>query len=525
MKKTININLGGLVFAIDEDAYERLHTYIEQLKVKFTDIDERNEIIEDIEYRFAELFGAQINQQKEVVSLAMVNEAIATMGEPEEIEDDSETANTFAQTTTQQKTKKLFRNPDDKIFAGVLSGVSSYFGIQDAIWLRIIMVLLTFASIGIPTVLIYIVLWIVMPEAKTATDKLQMKGEPINLDNIEDQVKKKYLNADEVKKTSVRVANKASELIPIILKVVAIGLVLFFAMQLLATSIFFLAGGFVTYGFNSDYVGLLFESRFAYFLALFSLYVLVSVPLVVSLYLGIKLLLRKKVNWVKTFSIALLVFLFSLVGVLYSGYDVAKQFTEKSETTQYVALENPAVEELSILFPYGKLKRDLKFRVHFGKKGTGFHFSTKKKDDDNISIEGIEVLPNQINLNAVCLNIEPTIATDSIFKLQKTTWSRGRNQAEAEKNREKIQHDFTLVDENTISIPKALYAKDERKWRAQGLSYTLYVPMGKKVYFDENASKVISDVIFNGEYTKKDLAYNTWQMTPNGLQCVTCEGE
>ena len=230
MKKTININLGGLVFSIDEDAFDRLSKYIDALKQKFTNVDEQNEIIQDIEYRFAELFNARINKSNEVVNIEMVNSAIATMGEPEEIEDElenNEKSNYQQQTSSSDfVNKKLFRDPDDKVFAGVISGLSKYFGMKDPIWFRILMVLVVFAGVGFP-IGIYFLLWFLVPEAKNASDRLQMNGDPINLDNIEDQVKKN-INTDEIKRTSVRVANRFGELVPLFVKVLAIGLLIFF---------------------------------------------------------------------------------------------------------------------------------------------------------------------------------------------------------------------------------------------------------------------------------------------------------
>ena len=79
-----------------------------------------------------------------------------------------------------------------------------------------------------------------------------------------------------------------------------------------------------------------------------------------------------------------------------------------------------------------------------------------------------------------------------------------------------------MVNENTIAIPKLLILENETKWRVQQMNYKLYVPVGKKVYFGEYAKKVVDDVDFDGEYSKRDLADNTWLMTKNGLKCLTC---
>jgi len=178
-----NINIGGYPFAIDMEAYFALEDYLDTIKVHFARSAGYQDIVDDIESRIAEIFKDKPNAM-EVVSLAQVHEAIAIMGTPEEF---GATANDEEDYDHIPKSewvfgKKLMRDPEEKVLGGVCSGVSAYFGIEDPIWVRLGMAgLILGMGVGFG---LYIVLWAVMPEAQTASDRLAMRGEDINVENI-----------------------------------------------------------------------------------------------------------------------------------------------------------------------------------------------------------------------------------------------------------------------------------------------------------------------------------------------------
>lgn len=195
MKQTVNINLGGYHIIIDEDAYTTLKHYLDKVELQFRNSEGSEEIIHDIETRIAELFQEHL-KGKEIVTQKEVEKVISIMGTPNDFEDtQAETESTTSERSKKQHTstseeyytgKRLFRDPSDKIFGGVASGLSAYLGIEDPVWLRIAFVLLTvFGGAGVP---IYIVLWAIVPKAKTASDRLAMKGKPINISSIADSV-------------------------------------------------------------------------------------------------------------------------------------------------------------------------------------------------------------------------------------------------------------------------------------------------------------------------------------------------
>jgi len=201
MKKNITININGLLFNIDEDAYFALQNYLDRLKQYFGTDNSGNEIIDDIEARISEMFHEKINKQKSLITIEDVKDIIKVMGEPVEIEEDTE----FERSNREQKEekkkeensytnynikRKLYRDPDDKIIGGVSAGLGYYFGLAP-IWIRLFFVVLTLFGMSI---VVYIILWIIIPEAKTTSQKLEMRGEPINIENIEKSIREELNN-------------------------------------------------------------------------------------------------------------------------------------------------------------------------------------------------------------------------------------------------------------------------------------------------------------------------------------------
>ena len=188
MNKTVNINLGGMFFHIDEDAYQKLTRYFDAIKRSLSNSSGHDEIIKDIEIRVSELLNEKQISDKHVVGLKDVDEVIAVMGQPEDyiIEDELKGSQTFSNTSN-RRTKKLYRDKEKGMIGGVSAGLGHYFGI-DAVWIRIVLILLVFAGFG-TGILAYIILWIVTPEAITTSEKLEMTGEPVTISNIEKKVR------------------------------------------------------------------------------------------------------------------------------------------------------------------------------------------------------------------------------------------------------------------------------------------------------------------------------------------------
>jgi phage shock protein PspC (stress-responsive transcriptional regulator) len=187
MKRTLTINLNANVFHIDEDAYDLLKKYIELIESRFSDKQERKEVMSDIEARIAELFKAGSKEQNLVITLADVEKVITIMGEPEEIAGDEFSS---GQSRGQaRRTRKLYRNVDNRIFGGVASGLAAFFDV-DVTLMRVIAVILIFAMGS--GLFLYLLLWIFVPAAVTTAQKLEMKGEPVNIRNIGKAVRDEF---------------------------------------------------------------------------------------------------------------------------------------------------------------------------------------------------------------------------------------------------------------------------------------------------------------------------------------------
>lgn len=189
MKITVSINIGGMAFHIDEDAYSELKLYLRSLDRHFAREDSSSEIMSDIEARIAELLKERITDYKQVVTLQDVLEVINILGTPEDI--GGEEAGTAHSRISRPGYHRMYRDPDNRIIAGVCSGMGAYWRIDP--W--IVRVIFIVASLpGGLGILVYIVLWIVLPEAKTTAQKIEMRGEPVNIHNIKDSVKDEFEN-------------------------------------------------------------------------------------------------------------------------------------------------------------------------------------------------------------------------------------------------------------------------------------------------------------------------------------------
>ena len=197
MKKTLTVNLGGTVFNIDDDAYRLLDNYLCNLKAHFSKEEGAEEIVDDIERRISELLAEKLAAGQQVITISDVEEVIARVGKPEEMDQEGQAAEAnagqaqggaSAQTAGQGAStqgaahRRLFRNPDDKILGGVISGIAAYF-CWDVTLLRLLLLVILICGYG-TLIPVYIICWFLIPEARTAAEKLSMRGEPITVEHI-----------------------------------------------------------------------------------------------------------------------------------------------------------------------------------------------------------------------------------------------------------------------------------------------------------------------------------------------------
>ena len=183
MNITKDIHLSHVKFTMDDEAYKILKSYLDKLTIAFSSNSSKNEILEDIESHIAELFSAN-NSINRVISVTDVNNAIEVLGTPEELAEDENEQDTPSKNTNTNK--KFFRDTDDSYVGGVASGLAHFFGISPA-WTRILFILFFFVPVPFTT-LTYIILWIVIPSAKTSADKIRMTGEAVSVASIKNKI-------------------------------------------------------------------------------------------------------------------------------------------------------------------------------------------------------------------------------------------------------------------------------------------------------------------------------------------------
>jgi phage shock protein PspC (stress-responsive transcriptional regulator) len=186
MKITVSINLGGYSINIDEDAYAELKRYLKNLELHFAGEESSSEILSDIESRMAELFRTKLTNYKQVINIEDVHQVITVLGTPEDISDSE--GPTVRDKFSSPGYHRMYRDTDHRAIGGVCAGIAAYWDIE--LWLvRLIFFVLAMMGVGI---LIYLILYIVLPEAKTTAEKIAMKGNPVNIHNIKDSVKQEF---------------------------------------------------------------------------------------------------------------------------------------------------------------------------------------------------------------------------------------------------------------------------------------------------------------------------------------------
>lgn len=208
MKKNININMFGVIYAIDEDAYDLLKKYLENMRSYYSRRSGGEEIANDVESRVAELFADLKAQGVEAITIEHVEDIIKRIGDPQQMDEEADVKSErvmdggYAEAVDEKTVRKLYRDPDDKILGGVISGLCHYLSIEDPVIARLIFLLLVFFSHAI-LVVVYAVCWALIPEAKTAEERLQMKGKRVTPNAINEELMqgvdraKKFVNDPE----------------------------------------------------------------------------------------------------------------------------------------------------------------------------------------------------------------------------------------------------------------------------------------------------------------------------------------
>ena len=522
MNKTVNINLGGMVFHIDEDAYLKLTRYFDAIKRSLNNSSGQDEIIKDIEMRVSELLLEKQKSDKHVVGLKDVDEVIVVMGQPEDyiLEDEEKTNQSFNDYNTNRKHKKLYRDKEKGMIGGVATGLGHYFGI-DAVWIKIIFLIFVFAGFG-TGILAYFVLWIVTPEAVTTSEKLEMTGEPVTISNIEKKVREeienlsyKFKNADydamgnQVKSGAERIGSSFGDFVMTVFKIfakflgvililsgISVLIMLLIGVFTLGTNIFidFPWQNFVEAGNFTDYpiwsFGLL-------------MFFAVGIPFFFLTLLGFKLLspnLKSIGNIVKYTLLA--IWIIAVAIVISIGIKQATEISYDNKTVEKKALNITPKDTLFVKFRYNDYyAKDLNHHREF----------EFVQDSANNQL---------LYSNDVRLHVLRTDEAAPYIQIEKS--ARGNSFISAKQRAEKINYKFQ-INGNHLVLDNYFLTDVKNKFRGQEVDVYLYLPEGQLFKPDASVQDYddSEDSFFNLHFSGN---YN-YKVEGSKIKCLNCPAE
>ena len=535
MNKTININLGGIFFHIDELAYQKLRLYLDAIRRSLSDDPQgRDEILNDIELRIGELLSERIKDVRQVVNENDIDEITKIMGKPEDYLVDEEL---FEDETASRKnisSKKLFRDTDDKFLGGVCSGMAHYVGI-DVIWMRLLwLILFFFFGTGI---LVYILLWILVPQAESTAEKLQMKGEPVNISNIERKIREEFQDVasrvkdgvndvtEKVKSSDFKknVSNKTrsgleeiietlGKIILTILKVFGkfIGAIIIFIASVTLIALIigaFSWGSFEMLGFSDDFVHyppFFFDSVLPAWLLITFAFVAISIPFVVLFMLGLKILSSNVKSFSTTTKLSLLgIWIIAVLGLAFAGINFATQ-------TAFDGVNNQT-EELPLV-----ANDTLKIKM-IGNENLSNRSELRRNYDFETVYEN-EV--QKLYSTRINVDVKTTDKSNAFVKIRKE--STGKNRLDANNDAEAIEYQFNLTEKDLL-LNGYFLTDFKNKFKDQLIDITVYIPINTVVYLDNSTRTFLDDVDNIQNIYDRDMPKHYYKMTENGLECLDCD--
>ncbi|MFT6166689.1 MAG: phage shock protein PspC (stress-responsive transcriptional regulator) [Vicingaceae bacterium] len=528
MNKTVTANISGVVFHIEADAYEKLHQYLNTIKTYFRDSDGTEEIMSDIEARIAELFKEKLGLGRDVITMENVKQVVEIMGEPEAYIDEENTESYtnsdkgfYNEQREQQHTnfssRKLYRDEDDNALGGVCSGLGYYFGI-DRIWLRIGFLISVF---GFGTgFFLYLILWAIIPKAKTTSEKLEMKGEPINVENIGNTIKDEFNNFKKkvdsndtrqfVKKTEsaamrffIFLGNVLKFFFKFLGKVLGLAFILAAIAGIITLIVFLLGGPFdmtinnanFNHFWTTDIAQLYFTSNSMFYMGLIGILMVAIVPLAGTLYLGARLLVNvpSSNRVINLSAISMLVIGTILISI--SATTTAADYSMEQRKTETINLP--------------ELQSDT---IYLGSIGNTY--SANRSGAEDVFIENDEIFMDEIVVDVV--------KSRSLgYELRMRKSANGKSRKLAGLRAENIMVEYT-VEDNKLNISPLISVPFKDRVRDQEVKISLGLPIGTTVYLTESANDIIYDIENETNMYDRNMIGHYWKMTEGGLICTDC---
>ncbi|CAN1539968.1 Phage shock protein, PspC, N-terminal [Flavobacteriaceae bacterium] len=524
MNKTVNINLGGLFFHIDEDAYQKLTHYFEAIKRSLSNTSGQDEILKDFEMRIGELIAEKHSNDKQVISFKEVEEIIAVMGQPEDYRIDGDEPIEATYIPTGNKiTKKLYRDTENGMIGGVLAGLGHYFGV-DKVWLRIFLLIMAIAwGTGI---LAYIILWIAMPEAVTTSEKLEMRGEPVTISNIEKKVKEeiemlseKFKSTDfdkmrqQMRTNSEKFNTNFKGYLEAFFNVIAKVIGVLMILGSLAILVVFLVGvlafgttNFPSFPFHSFVeLGNFTDYPIWFFGLLF--YVAVSIPSFFVLILGFKIVAPNSKSIGSIAKYVLLALWIIAIAILISiGVKQASEYAYNGRVFEKQNINLNPKDTLLIKFKNND------------------YYAKDVADYTDFEITKDSLHQDVVYSNMISFEIEKTDESLPFVKINKE--ARGKSFEDARNRAEKIKYDYKIVG-NQLILDNYLITELKNKYRDQKIGIKLYLPKG--TLFKMNSSMKNFDYsdnsFFNLHTSSDEYIYVVGNSQVKCLNCPADENE
>lgn len=582
MKKNISINISGIIFHIEEDAFEKLRDYLDGINRYFSNFDGSQEIIADIESRIAEIFLAKLNEGKQVITAEDVDSLIATMGSIKDfqaIEDEeanyeksqgySDTGSSWSESgrklcrdekrkliggvcagiahyfnldplwirlitiilflgsygvlllayvilwivlppsydlSEDKKLKKMYRNPDGKVIAGVSAGVATYFGV-DVVVIRVLFVI--FTLVGGSGLLAYIILWIILPEAKTITDKVQMQGDPVTLSNIESNIKKGLNVKEGEENILIKILLFPFRLIAAIINGLgkALGPIMLFLVEfvrIIAGVIFVLIGASMI---------LSLVVMLGMFLGLFSSGIWgQDAPYLMFGEVGLPLDLVSTSFPVLTSAAGFLLLVIPSLFIILLGASIIAKRIIFNATVGWSLFAMFIISGIVVSVNVPQII------LNFKEDGEHKITQTYDLDDKTAVLKLREVGMEDYDVTRLKLRGHEK----DEFELVQIFEAQGRSRKNAIENAQMVTYNVE-VEDSIFTFDSNIRFKDNAIFRAQRLDLTLYIPYNKPFIMEENLRHILRNTIYQNGYRVSDMEGNKWIFNEEGrLICTTC---
>ena len=528
MKKTVNINLAGTFFHIDEDAFAKLSRYLEAVKKSISDPVGGDEIIQDIEARIAELFSERLEINTQVISTRELDAIIKIMGQPEDYIMDEDAAQTNSATGNQTKgettsNKQLFRDSDNKFIAGVCSGLGHYLGLE-VIWVRLFWIFLSFVTTGFG-VIAYLLFWILVPGAETTSEKLKMTGEPINISNIEKKFNEGYQKVsqniknvdydkyeEKIKKGSASFFDSLSAILLTVFKIGIkfFGLLIVIAGLLGLISILIGMTVFGTFGIydtgvtGMDIYQLIDTTNTPIWIITLIITLIAGIPLLLLFILGLKIMFPNIKSIGTPVKITLTILWIAAISILIilgarQAKDRAFENNFSTQTPLSINMQTP-----------------LKLSMYNNDK---YSFEAYRRS-------GLEIKPDAIGnkvLYSSDIRLIVRSTDEKVGKIVLNKIASGKDYKQAKARAQAIDFKYNFNKNTNELILDGYFLTDiTNKYRDQQIEVILYLPVNTRLIAATNTRSfhknepIYRDILILGDEEK------TLLITPEGTQCLDC---